>query len=43
MPGGLGRRAGSFEPQRTLSFYFFLLSAERAESKNRHPFGSIFL
>jgi hypothetical protein len=33
----------SFEPQRTLSFYFFFLSAERAERKKQHPFGKFSL
>jgi hypothetical protein len=30
----------SLEALRTLSFYFFFLSAERAERKKQHPFGS---
>jgi hypothetical protein len=33
----------SFEAQRTLSFYFFFLSAERAERKKQHPFGKFSL
>jgi hypothetical protein len=33
----------SFETQRTLSFSFFFLSAERAERKKQHPFGKFSL
>jgi hypothetical protein len=33
----------SFKAQRSLSYYFFFLSAERAERKKQHPFGKFLL